>query len=107
MTYSEFCSENSIIQMNDCCFSDAGYRQNLGVLEACTKFTKATKWRPVAINLRNWSDLLMVKIDSPIYIAIDLLMNQIDIPYVEVPDSMLGGSKIVSNKNGIASISFT
>jgi hypothetical protein len=106
MIYSEFCSENAIIQMNDCCFSEAGHKQNLGVLEACTKFTKATKWRPLAINQRNWSDLIMAKVDSPIYGCLNLLLNEIDAPYIEVPDCLLGASKVIQNKNGTVSISF-
>ncbi|QWE27142.1 class I SAM-dependent methyltransferase [Polynucleobacter sp. AP-Ainpum-60-G11] len=106
MIYSDFCSENAIIQMNDCCFSDAGHRQNLGVLEACAKFTKATKWRPLAINQRNWSDLLMAKVDSPIYKAMDLFLAEIDAPFIEVPDCMLGASRILNNKNGVVSMSF-
>jgi hypothetical protein len=106
MIYSEYCSENAILQMNDCCFSHAGSKQNLGVLEACTKFIKVSEWRPLAINLRNWSDLVMAKANSPIANIVDSLLAKSNVPFVEVPDSMLGASRILENNSKIISMSF-
>jgi hypothetical protein len=106
MIYSEYCSENAIIQMNDCCFSEAGLRQNLGVLEACTKFIKVSDWRPLVINRKNFSDLILTRDGSSIGNAINQLLVQSDVPYFEVPDSLLGGCRLMQNSRGVLSMSF-
>ncbi len=104
--YSKFADENAIIQLNDCCFSIKGARQNLGVLEACTKFIKSTDWRPVAINLRDFSDIIMVNKKSHMYHIVNRIIEESTFPFIEVPDELLAASKIQVNKNNVISMSF-
>jgi len=106
MLYSELASPNGIIQLNDCCHSAYGIKQNLGVLEAATKFIKMTSWRPVAINTADFSDLILAREDSEIYKSLNQILYCSDINYVDVPYQLLGNSKIVINQLGISRISF-
>jgi hypothetical protein len=107
MLYSKLCAENSVIQMNDCCHSVVGSRQNLGVLEACVKFIKMSDWRPLAINLRNFSDLILVRKNSRIGSVMDGLIESSPISYVEVPYQLLGASQVVTNIQNVVSMKFT
>jgi hypothetical protein len=107
MLYSKIGSENSIIQINDCCHSERGVKQNLGVLEAVTRFIKMSDWRPVAINTTDFSDLLLAKKNS----GINEKLNQVffesaNLNYVEVPYQILGNSKILINNSNKTILSF-
>ena len=50
MLYAGLVVPDGIIQLNDCCHSSEGVRQNLGVLEAVTKFWKMTEYIPLLIS---------------------------------------------------------
>jgi hypothetical protein len=106
MLYSELVSANGIIQLNDCCHSAYGIKQNLGVLEATIKFIKMTNWRPVAINTVDFSDLILARQDSEIYNSLNQLLYYSDINYVDVPYQLLGNSRIIINQLGASRMSF-
>src|SRR5262245_38402521 len=107
MLYSQLCGGNSIIQMNDCCHSIIGSRQNLGVLEACVRFIKMSDWRPLAINLRNFSDLILVKNGSQIGKVMDNMIEASRVPYVDIPYQLLAASQVITNSHNVVSMKFT
>jgi hypothetical protein len=98
MFYKDFLSHDGVLQLNDCCHSELGIKQNLGVLEAVVKFTKMTDYVPVAITNTDWSDVILVRKDSQLIPLIDQIINQSDISYVEIPPQLLGALKV---RNGV------
>lgn len=105
MYWHKILSDNGLIQLNDCCFSDAGAKQNLGVLYAVTEFTKRTDFFPVLLTNTDWSDIVLAKRNSIISQKINDIINMSNIPYVEVPHQLLPSMKIV-NGSQRSNISF-
>jgi hypothetical protein len=90
MLYQTLLATNGCFQLNDCCHSAAGVKQNLGVLEAVVKFTKMSDFIPVAITNTDWTDIILVRKNSPIIAEIDNAISSSFINYVEVPRQLLG-----------------
>ena len=99
--YENLLSENGVFQLNDCCFSEAGMKQNLGVLEAVTRFIKMRNFVPIAITNSDWSDLILAKQGNKIIEIIDQNIELLPEKYVEVPDQLLGALR-VSNKGCVS-----
>ena len=78
------------IQLNDCCYSEIGNKQNLGVLEAAVRFCKMTDFEPITLVNRNWTDVLFAPRHSKLTQLIEDVFNSSDIPFVEIPNSLLG-----------------
>ena len=95
MIYKDTLSQDGCIQLNDCCHSDRGVEQNLGVLEAVTKFLKMTNFLPVCITNTDWSDLLLAKRDSAVFHHIDSILKHSNLNYVELPPQLLGAARVV------------
>lgn len=98
---------NSIIQMNDCCFSENGMKQNLGVLEAVGRFIKFCEYRPVCLTASDFTDLILVPPDSDYYSLINKVIEKSNLTFVEVPEALMGALKVKNNGEGVACISFT
>lgn len=94
MLYAPFVSSNGVLQLNDCCHSEAGVRQNLGVLEAVTRFVKVTDFAPVALTNTDFSDLLLARRGSAVMRELERVIDLSRMPYVEVPDPLLGAARI-------------
>lgn len=104
MLYTGALSGRGLIQLNDCCFSTAGVRQNLGVLEAVTKFCKLKSFVPIAMANADWTDVLLCRSGSELLPLFDQLVRSNDIAYVELPPQLLGSARVVYGRR--ANLSF-
>jgi hypothetical protein len=104
LMYAEVLSPDGALQLNDCCHSDAGVRQNLGVLEAAVKFCKMSDFVPALLTNGDWSDLVLVRRASRLRRVIDEVVAGSDIAFVEIPGALLGAATVRSGKR--ANLSF-
>jgi hypothetical protein len=104
MLYSQLLSHDGLIQLNDCCHSPAGIRQNLGVLEAVVKFCKIKQFSPILMTNSDWTDVLLVPERSRHTDIVDQIINTNDISYVEIPPQLIGASTVRYGKR--ANLSF-
>ncbi len=89
MFYKPFLDKKfGCFQLNDCCHSMAGVRQNLGVLEAAQKFCKLSNFIPLVAVNRDFTDVLFAHKDSLMVGYIDNIFSNSDLSYVEVPDQL-------------------
>ena len=86
------------IQLNDCCYSDIGNKQNIGVLEAAVRFCKMTDFVPVAVVNRHWTDVLLMPSQGKLRFMVDNILMDSNIPCVEVPNSLMGNLVIQQGK---------
>lgn len=98
LLYQEFVPPDGVIQMNDCCHSKDGLKQNLGVLEATVKFLKMSDFVAVLTTNTDYTDVLLARRDSKLVGVIDAVVNSNDITYVEVPPQLLGALTIRSGR---------
>lgn len=94
MLYANLVVPDGIIQVNDCCHSPEGIRQNLGVREAVTKFCKMTEYTPLMITNTDWSDVVLARKDSRITRVMDAAVDSVGASYVEIPPSMIGAARV-------------
>lgn len=94
LTYQELVQQEGCIILNDCCHSQLGIKQNLGVLEAVGSFIKRSNFIPVALTNTDWSDLILVRKGSQIGQLIDYILSNSDVPFVEIPPQLLPAAKI-------------
>jgi hypothetical protein len=96
--YQQFLQPNGLFQLNDCCHSAQGVKQNLGVLEATVKFCKMAEFVPVLLTNTDFTDVVLARKSSPMLETIDqvILSNRVD--FVEVPDQLFGALKVRSGK---------
>jgi len=106
MFYRDLASDDSMIQLNDCCHSEYGVKQNLGVLEAVVKFIKVSGYKPICINTKDFSDILLVPPVSKLGEIIDDIFFNSNLNYIEVPVQILGASFVRVNKHGKSVLSF-
>jgi hypothetical protein len=104
LMYAELLAPDGALQLNDCCHSEAGVRQNLGVLEAAVKFCKMSDFVPVLLTNSDWSDLVLVRRASRLRRVIDEVVAGSDIGYVEIPAQLLGAATVRSGRR--ANLSF-
>jgi len=100
--YQAFLSETGVLQLNDCCHSNAGINQNLGVLEAVNRFVKQMDFVPVALTNTDFSDILLTHRESPMLRLIDSVIKRSNITYVEVPHQLLGAARIIEGSGKIS-----
>ena len=91
--HKDVISTTGIFQLNDCCHSSDGVKQDLGVLEATIKFCKIANFVPVAITNTNWSDVILTSCDSPVLAYLNHIFETSNISFVEIPDSLLGSAR--------------
>lgn len=96
MLYQELVSPDGCIMLNDCAFSNDGMLQNLGVLEAVAHFIKRSPFRPIAMTVGAFADLILVREGSRLEDICDQLFVAADVNWVEVPDQLLGAAKVVT-----------
>lgn len=106
MNFSETLTKNGVIQLNDCCHSELGLRQNLGVLEAVCKFLKSENWTPLILNTVDFSDLVIAKANSVLIPAIDYVLSHTAIEYIEMPNCLLPAAKLIRTHSGKQILSF-
>ena len=104
LMYGELVSADGALQLNDCCHSAAGVRQNLGVLEAAVKFCKMSDFVPALLTNTDWTDLLLVRRQSNLRRAIDEIVARSDLAFVEIPNQLLGAATVRYGKR--ANLSF-
>jgi len=98
MYYKDLISENGVFQLNDCCYSDLGVRQNLGVLEAVTKFVKMTNFIPVVITNTDWSDIVLIREGYMMINKLNQVISDGNFSYVEIPNQLLGAAVVKTGK---------
>lgn len=98
MFYDSLLGQDGMLQLNDCCHSPAGVRQNLGVLEATLTFMKIANFKPVLITNTDWSDILLVRRNSGIDLVLEKIVEMNDITYVEIPSQLLGALHVKQGK---------
>lgn len=104
MFYDSLLGLDGMLQLNDCCHSPAGVRQNLGVLEATLTFTKMADFMPVLLTNTDWTDVLLVRRKSGIDQVLDKIVEINDVAYVELPPQLLGALHVKQGKR--ANLSF-
>lgn len=95
MYYQELLGAEGIMLLNDCCFSQAGTMQNLGVLEALGSFIKRTDFIPVAMTNTDFSDVILVRKGSRMENAIDIALSNSDVGYVDVPHQLVTAAQVI------------
>lgn len=95
MLYQHLVGPNGALMLNDCCHSEAGLRQNLGVLEAASNFLKRSDFVPVAITNTDWSDVIFVRRGSLLEQALHWGLVNSDVAFVEVPAHLLPAARLV------------
>jgi hypothetical protein len=106
MEYARLCKPDALIMLNDCCHSAGGLRQNLGVLEAVSRFIKICDFRPVALTATDYSDLVLARSGSRIGQVMGQVLERSAIAYVEVPHQLLPAARVIYNGRGGVNISF-
>ena len=91
-------------QLNDCCHSAAGVNQNFGVLEAAQKFCKLSNFEPALIVNRDFTDVLLAPINSPMIKNINVMLDFNNISYVEIPSALFPNLSVNTGKR--ANLSF-
>lgn len=95
MLYQGLVGAHGAFMLNDCCHSEAGLRQNLGVLEAVGNFVKRSDFVPVAITNGDWSDVILARRGSLLEQALHLTLMNSDVAFVEVPPQLLPAARLV------------
>lgn len=96
MYYQNLLGPEGAMLLNDCCFSQAGTMQNLGVLEALGNFIKRSDFIPVAMTNTDFSDVILVRKGSKMETAIDFTLRNSDVGYVEVPHQLITAARVVN-----------
>lgn len=96
--YQELLGPQGVFQLNDCCHSPLGVSINLGVLEAVVKFCKVSDFCPAILTSTDFSDVLLVRRNSRIASLVHEEVNGHQLPYVEVPEQLLGAARVVHGK---------
>jgi hypothetical protein len=98
INFSKLLTTNGVLQLNDCCHSDLGVKQNLGVLEAAVKFCKMSGFVPLLLTNSDWSDVLLVHKNSQLAKLIDQVVVGSSLRFVEIPDQLLGAAIVRQGK---------
>ena len=105
MCYKQLLKEDiGCFQLNDCCHSEQGVLQNLGVLEAANKFCKINDFIPVIAVNSDFTDVILAPRKSSIASAINETLEGSKIAYVEVPNELFSNLsiKIGAESRGIS-----
>jgi hypothetical protein len=94
MYCSDLLQQNGLLQLNDCCHSLEGVRQNLGVLEATVKFCKLKDFIPVLLTNTDYTDVLLMRRESSVINLIDRIVTNNSINFVEIPHQLLGALNV-------------
>jgi hypothetical protein len=95
MLYQDLVGPNGAFMLNDCCHSEAGLRQNLGVLEAVGNFLKRSDFTPVAITNTEWSDVILTRKGSLLEQALHWSLVNSDVAFVDVPAQLFPAARLV------------
>lgn len=106
MLFQDLVGPNGCFMLNDCCHSEAGLRQNLGVLEAVGNFLKRSDFTPVAITNTDWSDVVLTRRGSLLENALHWSLVNSDVAFVDVPPQLLPAARLIRGDQR-AHLSFT
>lgn len=104
--YQDLLAADGVMMLNDCCHSQKGMNQNLGVLEAVANFTKRAEFTPVALTSTDMGDLVIVRQGSAMIVALDAALEASDLSFVEVMPQMLPAAHVRVGPQGRARVSF-
>lgn len=104
--YQHLLSADGVMMLNDCCHSQKGMNQNLGVLEAVGNFMKRADFTPIALTSTDMSDLIIAREGSAVAKALDAAIDASDIGFVEVMPQMLPAAHIRVSPAGKTRVSF-
>ena len=100
--YSDILSSHGLLQINDCCHSDSGIKQNFGVLEAAINFCKVKKFSPLLITNTDWSDVIFCSDKNKYRLLIGKIVEHSNIEYVEIPNSLIGAAKVIGKRKNLS-----
>lgn len=89
-----------VYQLNDCCHSEAGIKQNLGVLEASYKFCRMYDFTPLVVVNRDFSDVLLARKGSVICELIGSVFKESSISFVELPFQLYPAAAVKKRMQG-------
>lgn len=98
LTYGGLLSEHGFLMLNDCCHSQSGMKQNLGVLEAVCKFIKISGFLPILLTNTDFSDLVLAPPGSLMIDHLNWALAQSMVGYVEVPSHLLANARVLSGQ---------
>jgi hypothetical protein len=98
--------DNSFLQLNDCCFSAKALQQNIGVLEAVSKFIKLKNFQAIALTKTDFTDLLLCPKDSVYKSMLNNVIDRAGVGYFEIPSQLLPSLNVSVNRNEYACLSF-
>lgn len=104
--YQDLLAADGVMMLNDCCHSQKGMNQNLGVLEAVANFMKRAEFTPVALTSTDMGDLVIVREGSAMVGALDAALDGSDLSFVEVMPQLLPAAHVRVSPEGRARISF-
>jgi len=96
--YSQVLNQDGFLQLNDCCHSGEGIRQNLGVLEATVKFCKMFEFRPILLTNTDWTDVVLARKNSSNIEIVENVVANSAVSYIELPDQLLGALTVKYGK---------
>lgn len=99
--YQELLSPDGCFVLNDCCHSDAGTRQNLGVLEAVGSFIKRKEFVPVALTNTDWTDLVLTRKGNRLEQAIHWSLVHSDVAFVDLPHQLMTAARVVQGSQRV------
>lgn len=95
MLYQDLVAPDGAFVLNDCCHSEAGLRQNMGVLEAVGNFVKRSDFTPVAITNTDCSDMILTRKGSLLEQALHWSLVNSDVALVDVSAQLLPAARLV------------
>jgi len=96
--------DSGCLILNDCCHSREGVEQNLGVLEAASKFCRMKDFVPIVAVNRPWTDVILVPRESRMVDLVDSVFTESELPFVEVPLELFPNLSISNTR--LRSVSF-
>ena len=98
MFYSELLHFDwGCIQLNDCCFSQEAIKQNIGVLEAATRFCKMRGFAPLLVVNKDFTDVVLARESSPFQKHFNNVIEKSDLSFVNLPSSLFPNLSVLRN----------
>lgn len=95
LSYNELVKQDGVFIIKNCCHSADSMKQNVGTLEATCNFIKRTDFVPIAVTHQDWTEVMLARRGSFMDKAVDRLLANSNVSYVEVPPQLLPSMRIV------------
>ena len=102
MGFTQLLKGSGFLQLNDVAVSKEGIKQNLGVLEAMSRFIRISDFMVLAITNRDCSDCLLSRRQSPLARNFLNEVERARIKFVEVPGSLVSCARIIGVSESIS-----